>query len=170
MGALRGAIFFKSFWYLRQRCIPLWSCLSSKTGIVGSKMAAWRPFWWYRKRRRRSQGSNFFQIVLVFRTQVHTHMKLFKFENRYRRIQDGRLAAILVVSKTTWALSREQFFFKSFCYLGHRYIPIWSCLRLKTGIVRSNMAAWRPFWWCRKWRGRSQGSNFFKIVLVFFFF
>ena len=73
-------------------------------------MAAWRPFWWCRKRRGRSQGSNFFQIVLVFGAQVHAHMKLFKFETRHQPIQDGDLTAILVLLETTWALSREQFF------------------------------------------------------------
>ena len=33
------------------------------------------------------KGEIFFQIILVFGAQVHTHMKLFKFENRHRQIQ-----------------------------------------------------------------------------------
>jgi len=109
-GLLKEQFFFKSHWYFVHRYIPIWSCLSSKNGIVRSKMAAWRPYWRYRKRHGRSQGNNFFQIDLIFGTQVHTHMKLFKFKNRHRPIQDGCLKAILVVLETTRALSREQFF------------------------------------------------------------
>ncbi len=78
-----------------------------RKSIVQSKMAAWRIFWSLRRWRYHSQGHTLFlHIILIFNTQMHTHMKMLNLKKKQQHclIQDGRHAAILMVSETALPL------------------------------------------------------------------
>ena len=103
------------FWDVAWRCGVLRAIYGRLVGHIVTKFK-WSnlthyKYSWPAQRSYLDQQISCFKNLTIFVAQVHSHMKLFKFETRHRPIQDGDLTAILVVSETTWALSGEQFFF-----------------------------------------------------------
>ena len=90
--------------------------MSSITTMIRFKMAARRPFCFFQLTR--VQVRIFLRINLIFGIWVYQYQTLNEFANRHDRIQNGRPAAILVTSVTTFRL--KNFFFSNRFNIVHR--------------------------------------------------
>ena len=137
--------------------------IRSKIMFMQFKIAAWRPICFYRLIR--SQSHNFQWINFILSLQVYEYQTLNKFENRHDQIQNGRPAAILVISAMTFRL-KNFFFFQIVSISCIEVVYDFKCwISSKIMFMQFKVAARRPFCFYRLIRSQSHNFHWINFIL-----